>query len=328
MPEVRGPLTERLFAALGAGPIEMIPAPESAELPADPIGDDDFQLALYIVNELHYAGIVGVDERWEWAPGLMQFRWTLEEAFLDSVAALVPAASADELKSAGHALRKVVLEDSAPPLSRYMEREGTLEQMLEHMVHRSAYQLKEADPHSFTIPRLTGAAKVAMLEIQYDEYGGGRLNQMHAMMFADAMHALGLDSRYGAYVDRLQGITLGAVNLNSMFALNRRLRGASVGHLAVFEMTSSIPNRRYGNALRRMGFDTTVTAFYDEHVEADSVHEEIAAWELAGGLCAAEPALTRDVLFGARAVLALEERWAEHLLGCWKDGHSSLLDPL
>ena len=68
-----------------------------------------------------------------------------------------------------------------------------------------------------------------------------------------------------------------------------------------------------------------MTAFYDEHVEADSVHEEIAAWQLAGGLCAAEPELTRDVLFGARAVLALEGRWAGHLLDCWKTGRSSLL---
>ena len=209
-----------------------------------------------------------------------------------------------------------------------MELEGTLEQMLEHIVHRSAYQLKEADPHSFTIPRLTGAAKVALLEIQYDEYGSGRLDRMHAAMFADTMDALGLDPGYGAYLDRLPGITLGAVNLNTTFGLHRRLRGASAGHLAVFEMTSSIPNRRYGNALRRLGFDSTVTAFYDEHVEADSVHEEIAAWELAGGLCAAEPELARDVLFGARAVLALEGRWAEHLLGSWENGGSSLLVPL
>lgn len=41
-------------------------------------------------------------------------------------------------------------------------------------MHRSAYQLKEADPHSFALPRVpAGRAKAAFVEIQADEYGGG-----------------------------------------------------------------------------------------------------------------------------------------------------------
>src|SRR3712207_8445227 len=39
---------------------------------------------------------------------------------------------------------------------------------------RSIYTLKEADPHSWAIPRLTGRAKAALVEIQSDEYGEGR----------------------------------------------------------------------------------------------------------------------------------------------------------
>ena len=71
----------------------------------------------------------------------------------------------------------------------------------------------------------------------------------------------------------------------------------------MFEMTSSLPNRRYGNALRRLGFDAEATDFYDEHVEADAVHENIAAHDLAGGLAREEPGLAPDILFGARALL-------------------------
>ena len=44
--------------------------------------------------------------------------------------------------------------------------------------------------------------KAALVEIQADEYGGGRAERIHAQLFADAMDALGLDSRYGAYLDR------------------------------------------------------------------------------------------------------------------------------
>src|SRR6201999_1249649 len=184
--------------------------------------------------------------------------------------------------------------------------------------HRSAYQLKEADPHSWAIPRLHGAPKAALIEIQADEYGGGRAGLMHARPFARTLDALGLDSRYGAYLDRIPGVTLATVNLMSLFGLHRRLRGALVGHLALFEMTSSIPNRRYATGLRRLGVDEPrATEFFDEQVTADAVHENIAAIDLAGGLVEQDTTLRDDILFGARALVELEARWAAHLLGAW-----------
>jgi hypothetical protein len=141
------------------------------------------------------------------------------------------------------------------------------------------------------------------------------------------MAALGLDPAYGAYLDQLPGITLATVNLMSLCGLHRRRRGAIVGHLALFEMTSSIPNRRYADGLRRLGYDGAATAFFDEHVEADAVHEAIAAVDLAGGLARQQPALAPDILWGARALVAVEGRWAAHVLGAWEAGDSSLLAP-
>src|SRR3954466_14407657 len=146
--------------------------------------------------------------------------------------------------------------------------------------------------------------------------------------FSEALAALVLDPAYGHSLDQLPAPTLATVNLLSGFGLHRRRRGALVGHLAGFEMTSSVPNRRYGNALRRLGYGKEATGFYDEHVEADAVHEAIAAWDLAGGLARDEPALAGEILFGARALLALEGRWAEHLLGSWEQGRTSLRQPL
>ena len=142
------------------------------------------------------------------------------------------------------------------------------------------------------------------------------------------MDALGLDARYGAYVDHLPAVTLATVNLMSLFGLHRRLRGAIVGHLALFEMTSSIPNRRYANGLRRLGFGADATAFYDEHVVADAVHESIAAVDLAGGLAEQQPELTADILWGAAALDELDRRFAQHLLGAWGAGESSLRTPI
>jgi Iron-containing redox enzyme len=222
----------------------------------------------------------------------------------------------------------LVSQDEAPSLSRYVQTQATREQVLEHVVHRSAYQLKEADPHSWAIPRLTGAPKAALIEVQADEYGGGRAERMHSVLFANTMQGLGLDPRYGAYLAHLPGVTLATVNLMSWFGLHRRWRGAVAGHMAVFEMTSSAPNRRYGDGLRRLGYGPTVTRFYDEHVEADAVHESIALWDLADRLARTEPDLAQDVVFGGRALLALEGRWATHLMSAWARGESSLLEPL
>ena len=217
-----------------------------------------------------------------------------------------------------------MLADDSPSVSTFLEREATAAQALEFMVHRSAYQLKEADPHSWALPRLWGRPKAAMVEIQADEYGAGRPDDIHAELFARSLEAVGLDSTYGAYLDQIPGVTLATVNLMSFFGLHRRLRGAIVGHLALFEMTSSVPNRRYGSGLRRLGFGQDAIEFFDVHVVADAVHESIAAVDLAGGLAQQDPRLGADVLWGARALLAIDGRWAEHLMAAWARDESSL----
>ncbi len=133
-----------------------------------------------------------------------------------------------------------------------------------------------------------------------------------------------LDTTYGAYVDAAPALTLATNNVMSLFGLHRRRRGALLGQLSIFEMTSSLPNRAYGSALRRLGGDADATLFYDEHVEADAVHEQIAAYDMCGAFAAAEPELAGDVLFGARAVLTMEDRWAAYVLERWEAGESSL----
>src|SRR3546814_3811093 len=87
--------------------------------------------------------------------------------------------------------------DSGPSLSRYLFKRATLEQAQEFLIHRSVYTLREADPHSWAIPRLRGRAKAALVEIQSDEYGGGRPDRMHAAMFAASMRGAGPDETYG-----------------------------------------------------------------------------------------------------------------------------------
>ena len=328
VPTPRGELSEAVLAALGEA-VRPLGAP-AVPATADALADEDLQLALYVMYELHYRGFDGVPDGWEWEPTLLSLRRELEDAFLRSLYALAGEPAREDVAPSEMdvALRAISEADDGPSLSRHLERHGTLEQILEFVVHRSAYQLKEADPHAWVIPRLSGQAKAAAVEIEADEFGGGRAERIHAALFAQAMEELGLDAGYGAYLDRIPALTLATVNLMSLLGLHRRWRGAIVGHLALFEMTSSLPNRRYGNALRRHGFGARATEFFDEHVEADAVHEAIASVDLAGGFVRAEPSLAGDVLWGARTLAALESRWGASLLEAWEEGRTSLLAPL
>jgi hypothetical protein len=323
LPSSRGPLSEFLVEALRGSPRRLDDWPSAG---GGALGDDH-QLALYVLYELHYRGFREVDESWEWQPGLIALRAVLETDFEACLRERVPRTEADPLRI-GEAIVRLIDEDDGPQLSAYMERRADLDQFREFLIHRSAYQLKEADPHSWAIPRLHGPAKAALVEVQADEYGGGRPERVHATLFAKAMRALDLDPAYGAYLDRIPAVTLATVNLMSLFGLHRRLRGAIVGHLAAFETTSPIPNGRYGKGLRRLGVGEEALDFFDEHVEADSVHENIAVYDMAQGLAISEPDLAGDILFGVRALLDLDARWAQHVLEHWERGASSLLEPL
>ena len=320
LPNARGPVSRALIEHVSDPPHEFVaPTPTG-----DPLTDDDLHLALYHCYVLSYRGLAGVDERWEGHPSLAGARRTLEDFFEAGLRdrVLVVDAGGDVTDK----LRAVAALDLGPSLSDFMQTSATRDQFLEFMIHRSAYQLKEADPHSWVLPRLSGRAKAALVEVQFDEYGGGRPERIHAQLFADAMAAAGLDATYGAYLDVTPGVTLATVNLMSFFGFNRRLRGAAVGHLALFEMTSSLPNRKYANGLRRVGLGAS-TPFFDEHVEADAVHEMIALHDLAGSLAQDEPAVTGDIVFGAHALAYLEAAFAGHLLDAWEAGGSSLLRP-
>jgi hypothetical protein len=147
---------------------------------------------------------------------------------------------------------------------------------------------------------------------------------MHSELFRQTVRGLGLNDAYGWYVDAVPAVTLAISNVMSLFGLRRALRGALVGHLAAFEMTSSLPNRRYSQGLRRLGGDEQSRYFYDVHVTADALHEQLAAYDLCGSLVTDEPQLADDVIFGAAACLHVDRLFAEHVLGCWEAGRTSL----
>jgi hypothetical protein len=211
-------------------------------------------------------------------------------------------------------------------ISHRLRADGEWWQMREYVAHRSVYHLKEADPHAWVIPRLVGRAKAALVAVEYDEFGGGRAERVHAQLFAELMRGMGLDHRYGRYVDIAPASMLAVVNLMSLAGLHRSLRGVLVGHFAAAEITTPPSARRMADALTRLGADAACVEFYTEHVEADAVHEQVLRHDVVADLLSGEPGLERDVVLGVDATVLLEDRYAADVLGAWRRGRSASRD--
>ncbi|WP_426245066.1 iron-containing redox enzyme family protein [Nocardioides sp. LHG3406-4] len=309
LPKPRGELSAALFESLRALPEAGMSVPASADSP------EDAALSLWVLHELSYRGFDDVDDEAEWDPATLGVRRTLERDLEQRLRDRWPGHpgggySPDELLA-------YVAADDGPSLAAYVQKHATREQTLELMRQRSIYHLKEADPSAWVVPRLPVRAKAALAELQFDEYGDGDPNKLHAHLFARGLEAEGMRSEYGAYIDEATVEALEVNNAMSLLGLHRRLRGAAMGHLAAFEATSSVPSRKMAQGLSRLGFADALVGYYEEHVEADAVHEQLAARNICGSLVEDEPAQAAEVFFGAFVCLDLEGRFGRSMLDRW-----------
>ncbi|KAA6210942.1 iron-containing redox enzyme family protein [Streptomyces filamentosus] len=321
LPPARGEISAAFAGRLRGRP-GALPGPREVAA-ADPYGED-VQLALHLCYELHYRGFDGVPDDAEWDPELLRGRALLEERFEEALRDGCPGA-----RTPAEVFDALLTE---PPdgrgVSRHLLRDGTLTHLREHAVLRSVHQLRESDPQAWVLPRLGGRAKAAMATVLYDEFGAGRPERVHAGLYADLMDALGLDPRYGHYLPVIGAAALAPTNLMSLLGLRRAHRGALVGHFAVLETTSPPAASWHAAALRRCGVGEAAVRYYDEHVEADAVHEQLVRHEVVGGLLADEPELAADVVFGAEATVLLEDALGEAVVSAWEQGSSALLAPV
>ena len=154
-PAPRGPVSSAMLNVLSGSPntsqkeaasLHRLVATQVPESP-DILEDEDLQLSLFCLYELHYGGLEGVDDRWEWEPGLIGIRQLLEAPFeqaLRKIAALKSLPAASELNSDAVAslLFELAAQDTGPSVSRFVAKKASLDQLQEFLIHKSVYQLK------------------------------------------------------------------------------------------------------------------------------------------------------------------------------------------
>ncbi len=304
-PSPRGPASLALLTLLSKtspDPSDMSAGKELAEAitralsaTVDLLRDDDLQSTLYCRYALHLHGLPGVDDGWEWHPALVAAIASLQTAFEDALR--------------DHAARLVA--DTAPTPDRSSS--GTPDGP------------NRVDPAAELLGWLNALTRADL---------GGSLSRHLARratpeQFADflrfrSVYQLKEADPHTLAIPRLRGRAKSAlVEIQAdeygdvLFGLHRRLRGAAVGHLAALEMTSSVPMRRYSRAAARLGLDAAARAYFDEHIEVDAVHEQVALHDMVAPLVSAEPELRGDVLLGAATCLLLDAAITDELLARW-----------
>lgn len=169
LPRPRGPISAGVieYVACRSARLDVAALPSGEAV----LHDGDLQLALATAYEPHFRGFEDVPSDREWDLPLLRARAGMEAVFERALRARIgPLPLSGEVTEA---LRALVRDDDAPNVSGYLAKRADPADFRQFVAQRSVYHLREADPHTFGIPRFHGRAKSALVEIQSDEYGGG-----------------------------------------------------------------------------------------------------------------------------------------------------------
>jgi hypothetical protein len=319
LPWPRGPLSEYVISTFSSrSQVSGLMPPVRV---AHPLSDDDFQLALFLCYELHCRGDESV--QWEWDPGLLSFRSELERTFLHALQK--PQVGEIPAKNLLKELDAAVTKSRGDTVSAYLANHANLDKIREYLVHCSVQQLKIGDAQSFSVARLSGAARTAIIQMQFGDSGCGVASASSESLFGATMTALQLDPTPGLYVGHVPGVSLAGANLSSFFSLHRRWRGAMVGQVSAAKMTSSTTMSECVSALGMLDVEPYALRHFEDRSRNDALHSLLARNRLIPSFHSTDTASTNDVLFGACSQLEIEANFNRYVLHAWSKNHSSLL---
>ena len=307
LPQPRGEVTERLFEALRK-------PPHTVDSPVAPVADEDLHLALYCCYELHYRGFEGVDDPWKREPSLLALRAQRSSVEFEAIARLVGWPVNRRFRE-GRCAPARVIRPTTLRRSRAHPTAGDGEQLLE-------FTVTDRRPAQGGRSTLVGAAAAVEKaeggdgQVQADEYGDGSQQDRPRELFAARWRRQG-STGPTAHTSSNSGRDAGDGQPDVAVGLHRRLAARSSGHLALFEITSLVPNRRYATGLRRLGYGDDAS-FLRRRVVADAVHESVARRP---GTRPARigPRLGADILWRRESAAGDRRPVGAHMMQAWGD---------
>lgn len=284
LPSPRGPLSRDVVRTLqGRGSIGDAGATCEA---TGSIGNEDFQVALWMLQVTEVAGFDGVDDRVGGSLRVNDLRWYLRREFEGCLRELVPEPTTEDLAAFIDDLR---LDAGASPIE-------SSEVEVARLIAKSPYLAWEADPHTLALARVETSLKGAMADIQAGEYGVG-FGDTHATIYRRCLDALGIS--LAEALDRAPAEAFAFANSAWLFGSDRRLRGAAIGQLCMLEMDSVSPCARAIAAWDHHELPAAARRWYDVHVLADEEHDQVIRGQLIPTLQTTTPDLVADAAWGA-----------------------------
>lgn len=289
LPRARGPLSRQVLRALRGE--RSVGAGVDSPLPPGSPHDDDFQLSLWILNVVRAGDFEGVDRHCVGSLRVQNFRWYLERAYEDRLRNLTPQPPAGPLPWLIDDLRS----DGSRPAP-------DVEVAKQRFVTKAPYLAWEADPHTLTLAAVEFPLKQPLADIQSGEYGVGH-GDTHAVIYRNCLAALDV-----SLVEALESAPAEAyayANSAWLFGADRRLRGASLGQLCLLEMDSVEPCARAVDDWDRFDLPVEARRWYDVHVMADAVHDQVIRQQLIPAIERETPHLLDDAAWGAMVTAEL-----------------------
>ena len=289
----------------------------------DALAGEEVPLALYCLYELHYRGFAGVSDDWEWDATCLELRRRLERASLRELRYEVFLSYGIEKMHAADVLMELstLTNDTARLRSALMTTDATDAQTQELTLLRSF------------LPTDSSAVPTGSVAHQRNQATAGErhttsrplIHPSWAPAGAELFGAVSEEHLLGSgKVENLELVpsaTLSNLNVARMFILHRRWRAALAGHVT----QQILHAEAHTGDLASYESEGGVT---DRHrwakVHVDAVAHVAVLDQLIGGVLADEPALSDDVVFGARAYAYLETTFVTRVLSAWVNGRSSL----
>lgn len=242
----------------------------------------------------------------------------LEPVILEAEIAKIPADIFDQLPTTSEAfvewLKQYIIQHPAGSHAffNYLKDEASREGMKMFLAQETTLDPRFDDILALMQVGVTGAEKMEIAKNYFDEMGNGQEDEVHTVLFSKALTVLGIDQ---SYIDRIllpEALLCG--NLSACLALSSRHHYKAIGYFGVTEFLAPRRFKKMVAGWRRLGLPEAGVEYHDLHIRVDAIHGKGWFDNAIEPAARRDPALIKEILFGALIRLSSSQAYLDRLL--------------